>query len=314
MTRAALLAAALAAELSPAAGEPPRAYPVSLLARAERSEVRLGEPFEYAIEVVHPAGERVTIAPGLDAPPFRGTGGGCRRAEQGAEARTTCVLRLALFALGTHEVPELRLAVLTPQGEATLAVPGPRVTAAGIIDPAAPAGSLALRDLAPPVPLLVPSLRAVWWTLAAAALALAALVARRLWRRRRRAAAAPAPPEPPDVRLARRLDALEAKALPARGLGGEHLAELSLAVREWIGAVAGVNALELTTAELLERLGRAGPPRLDLAALRRFCEASDLVKFARAPADPASCASATRWARELPASIPTSTSSRGGPP
>jgi hypothetical protein len=205
----------------------------------------------------------------------------------------------------------VRLLVRTDRGESALAVPGPRVTGVGIIDPAAPAESLALRDLAPPVPLRVPSLRLVWWTLGAVALVAAALLARRRWRGRRALPAPAAPPELPGVRLAQRLDALEAKALPARGLGREHVAELSTAVREWLGAVAGVNALDLTTAELAERLGRTAVPGLDVAAVRRFCEEADLVKFARAPADQADCAAATRWARGLaawmPAPTPTST-------
>jgi hypothetical protein len=305
VTRAALLAAALAAGVVPPPGEPPPPRPA--LARAERTEVRLGEPFGYEIEVRHPADERVAIAAELDAPPFRGTGGECRRADGAAKAgevRTLCSLRLALFALGPQDVPEVRLVVRTDRGESTLAVPGPRVTGVGVIDPAAPPESLALRAPAPPVPLEVPSLRLVWWTLGAVALVAAALLARRRWRRRALPAAAGVPPEPPGVRLARRLDALEAKGLPARGLGAEHVAELSTAVREWIGATAGVNALDLTTAELAERLGRAAVPGLDVGAVRRFCEEADLVKFARAPADAAACEAATRWARGLAAWTP----------
>jgi len=304
----ALLAAALAAAPASAAGPspaapagPPDARARSVLARAERTEVRLGEPFAYEIEIRHPADEAIALAPTLDAPPFRGTGGGCRREARGGEARTTCAIRLALLDLGPHDVPELSLSVRTPEGETTLSVPGPRVTGLGVIDPAAPAESLALRPLAPPVPLLVPTLRPLGWALGAAGLALLLLLARRLRRARARAAAGPPPPEPPDERLLRRLDALEARALPARGLAREHFFELSAAVREWVGGVAGLNAVELTTAELAGRLAAAGDPRLDAAAVVSFCEAADLVKFARGEASPERCAAALAWARGLPA-------------
>jgi hypothetical protein len=193
----------------------------------------------------------------------------------------------------------VKLAARTPAGEAVLLVAGPRITGVGIIDPAVPPDRLSLREPAPPVPLLVPSLRLLWWAAGLAALVAAALLVRRALRARARAASEPPPPEPPWARLERRLDALEAKGLPARGLGREHVFELSEIVREWIGAVAGLNALDLTTAELVERLRRAADPRLDAEAIRRFCEEADLVKYARAPADPVDCAAATQFARRL---------------
>lgn len=308
MTGPALLVA-LAAAASP--GAPPRAA----IARVERTEVRLGEPFGYEVEVRHPPEERVAMAPELDAPPFRGAGGACRRTEERGEVRTLCSLRLALLALGPHDVPEVRLAITTADGERALAVPGPRVTGVGVIDPAA-SEDLALRDPAPPVPLRVRSLRLLGWALGALALLAAALLALRRWRRHAaRAAAAPrAPHEPPGARLARRLDALDARGLPA---GPEAVAALSAAVREWVGAVAGVNAPDLTTAELVQRLGWAAVPGLDVAALGTFCAEADLVKFARAPAEAARWAEWGRWARGLvtwrpsPSATSTPTSSPG---
>jgi hypothetical protein len=291
---------------APGRADPPpgkrAAAPLAVVVRAERTEARLGEPFTYEIDVRHHPEERYTLAGDLDAPPFRARARGCTRTEAGGEARTTCALSLALFALGPHDVPAVKLAVETPAGGAALVVPGPRITGVGIIDPAAPPERLSLRDPAPPVPLLVRSLRLLFWAGGLVALLAAALLARRAWRSRRArlvAAAEAPPPEPPSLRLRRRLDALEAKGLPARGLGREHVFELSEIVREWIGAVTGLNALDLTTAELVERLARTGDPRIDVEAMRRFAEEADLVKFARAPADAAACAAATRFARGL---------------
>jgi hypothetical protein len=268
-------------------------------ARAEKPEVRLGEPFQYELEIHHPTNESYALPEQLALAPFRAADPACRREERGAEATTTCTLRLALFALGPHEVPAIPLDVRTDAGAATLAVPGPEITGVGMIDPKVPNRELALRDPAGPVPLLVPSLRLLWWTLGALALAALAIAAVIGWRRRARARTAPPPLVPPHERFARRLDALEAERLPARGLGSEHVARLSELAREYLGAVTGENALDLTTTELVQRLGRDPDPRLDLAALRAFLVDADLVKFARRDADELECAAATAFARDL---------------
>lgn len=286
---------ARAAAPAPEAG-PPRA----VLARVERAEARLGVPFAYEIEVVHPAREALAIAPTLDAPPFRGEGGACRGEPAGPgtdRIRTTCRLRLALYDLGPHDLPPVRLAVRTADGEASLEVEGPRVAGVGLTDPAAPPSALALRPLAPPVALLVPTWAPAGWALGIAAAAAAVLLARRAARRRARRAAEPPAPEPPEVRLARRLDALAARRPPAR----EHFFELSGAVREWVGAVTGLPAPELTTAELADRLAAGADPRVNAPALLAFLGDADLVKFARGDASAERCAQALAWARRLPA-------------
>jgi hypothetical protein len=123
-----LLALALAAE--------PR--PLSFHATAEKAEVRLGEPFAYEIEVRHPPEESYALPAELALEPFQAEGGRCRRETRGDETVTSCAMRLALFALGTVDVPDLPLAVHGPAGDGVLAVPGPRITGVGIIDPAAP--------------------------------------------------------------------------------------------------------------------------------------------------------------------------------
>jgi hypothetical protein len=292
-----VIAAALALALAAATGDPGAP---SVAARVERTEVRLGEPFGYAIELRHPAEERYALPPEVDAPPFHGRGGECRRTAEGAEARTTCALRLVLFDLGPHDIPTVTLRVETAAGATTLAVPGPRVTGVGLADPAAPAEALRLRDPAPPVPLLVPTLRPLWWALGVLGAVAAALLLRRALRARARAAIEPPAPVPPEARLAARLDALAARGLPERGRAREFFFELSAAVREYLGAATGVPALDLTTSELLERLSAAGDPRLDLAALRRFSEEADLVKYAAAAAPPVECAAAMQYARSLP--------------
>jgi hypothetical protein len=301
------LAAVLCAPSPPAAEgaapggapRPPGAEPRSVHVRLERREVRLGEPFELAVEIGHRADETWALPSGLAMEPFRLLGAACPRRAEGDGAVTTCVLRLALFELGAHDLPELALAVSTPEGARELRLPGPSVTGVGILDPAAPPEALALRDLAPPAPLLVPNLPLLVGALALALLGIATAWGWRAWRRRARRAGEPPAPLPPHERFALQLDALAAARLGEQGRGREHFFRLSAHVREYLGAVTGQNAIDLTSGELLARLSFEPDPRLDLGALRAFLEASDLVKFARAPAGAAEAADALAFARGL---------------
>jgi hypothetical protein len=299
---AALLAVALA-QAAPAG--PARAEPLSVEAQVSKLEVRLGEPFEVAIEIRHRAEERYGLpsAPALPGALFQAEPRGCERQAQAAEAVTRCRVGFALFALGPQDTPMIPLRVETPGGEAVLEVAGLRVTGLGVLDPDAPPESLRLRDLAPPVPLRVRSLRLVFWTLGLAAAGLLAVFGWRTWRisRARRAAAGLGGPAPlsPEERLARRLDDLAALALGARGQGREHFFLLSEAVRAYLGARTGVPAPDLTSAEILDRLARAEDPRLDLVALRVFLEEADLVKFARAHAPAPACEAGLAFGRAL---------------
>ncbi len=270
----------------------------SARARAAKAEVRLGEPFDYEIVIRHPGAERWSLPPSLDLAPFRAGGARCRREERDADVVTTCAMRLALYDLGPHDVPEIRLRGESPAGPRDLAVPGPRVEGAGIIDPAAPLERLELSALAPPVPLLVRSWRVLAWAAAALAMALLGALALRRWRRAG-AAAEPLPPVPAHFHCARRLDALEAEALPRLGRAREFFFLLSAILRDYLGAVTGLNAIDLTTVELVAALSALGDPRIDLAALRAFVEGADLVKFARAEAGEPACAAAMAFAREL---------------
>lgn len=290
--------AAGGAPSAPAPGSAPPAEPLGVRVRLDRKDVRLGEPFELTVEIRHVAAERYALpAPGA-IDPFRVLGGGCPRREEGAEAVTTCVLRLALLDLGLHDLPGLVLRAETQGGARELRVPGPTVTGAGILDPAAPAASLALKDLAPPAPLHVPN-----WPLGAGLLAaaLSGLGAWRGWRasRRRGRTTEERAPLPPHERFARQLDALQEARLGESGRGREHFIRLSEHLRQYVGALTGQRALDLTSAELLARLAFQPDPRLDLDALRGFLEASDLVKFARAPAGAAEAAEALAFARAL---------------
>ncbi len=305
---------------------PEQASPKEVRSRLGKAQPKLGEPFDWEVEVRHPRGESYALPDAYAAPPFQVALQGCRREAAGDETLTTCAVRLTLFELGAHDLPTLRLEAATPGGPRVLDVPGPRVEAAGVIDPAAPPDALQLRPPAPAVPLLLPTWRPVWAALALLGLAALAFAAWRWWRRRARRAEEPPPPIPPAERFARRLDALAADRLAEQGRVREHFFRLSEAVREYVGAISGLNALDLTTAELVDALRAQGETRLDVEALRGFSEDADLIKFARFPAGGYECEAGLRYARDLlertrahatATSTSTSTSTKdaaGGPP
>jgi len=298
----ALLAAAAGAagaEGASAGTTPPAAEPRAVQVRLSKREVRLGEPFELASEVRHRPEERYALPAAPAATPFRVLGATCPRRAEGGDAVTACTLRLALYDLGPHELPDLVLAAATPEGARALRVPGPTVTGAGVLDPAAPTESLALKDLAPPAPLMVLNLPLLFGALAAALAAAAAWLGWRAWRARALRAAEPPAPLPPHERFALQLEALVEARLAEQGRAGELLLLLSGHAREYLGAVTGQRALDLTSTELLARLGHQPDPRIDLDALHAFLQVADLVKFARAPAGRGEADAALAFARGL---------------
>jgi hypothetical protein len=298
----ALLLAATPAPATPAAPPPAaleQASPRAVQSRTSASSTRLGEPLEWTVEITHAPAERYDFGAPLAAGPYRAEPLGCTRVEARDEVTTTCRLRVALLSLGAVDLPVLSLKAETPEGARALDVPGPRLTGNGVIDPSVPDDQLQLKDPAPPVPLMIPNWPLLWWSLGGLAALLAAWRLWRWWRARRRAGVAPPPPVPPGLRFAARLDALEAERLGEQGRGREHWFRLSEAVRDYLGAVTGLNALDLTSAELLEALDRQPDPRLPLPPIRAFCETADLVKFAKAPADGRACTDGIAFGREL---------------
>jgi len=291
----------------------PEAAPLSFEARADRARVRLGEPFAYEVTIRHRPEEWYRLPAGPALNPFQAEGVSCRRDPARAEVHTICSMRLALFALGPVDVPDLVFLVDGPTGKSRLEVPGPRITGLGILDPSLPPASISLRDIAPPVPLFVPSVRLAFLAVSVLAVLWLAAAARRVLARRRAGRGAVGEPSPAE-RFASRLEELEVERLPQRGLCEDHLTRLSEAVREYLGALSALPALDLTSGELLAALGEARDPRLDLRGLELLLVGADLVKFARARATPEACRDGTEYAQSLLGRTRQSPEGTGGLP
>ena len=114
----------------------------------------------------------------------------------------------------------------------------------------------------------------------------AALLIRRAWRRRTPAdvvAAANVPRRAPDAVAIEKLTALRAAGnFGADGYRPFYFA-LTEIVREYLGARYGFDALEMTTTEVLDELGKRAEHLVsDGAEVPRFFASCDLVKFAKA--------------------------------
>src|SRR5262249_50437144 len=140
------------------------------------------------------------------------------------------------------------------------------------------------RPIAGPVAVRVRDLTLVWATVGALSGGILALALASIWRRRRRrrtaeraAALAVDLRTPEEVALAR------LRELAEQGVDGDprpFYFRLTEIVREYLGRRFGFDALELTTEELLGRMGDHAI-RPDLSTWLFAC---DLVKYARAPA------------------------------
>jgi hypothetical protein len=282
----------------------PAAAPFSFQAQAERAEVKLGEPFRYTIQIRHDPRERYRLSEPLELPPFQVADPRCERqpiAAGATEATTTCSLQLSLFELEEREIPTVSLTAETEQGEKVLEVPGTKVKGVGITDPAAPTETLSLQDIKPAVPLRVRTLRPLYWALGLLAAA-GAVIALVLWlrkRARRGPEPIPAIPLAPHERARRRLAELRALDLPARGRQREHFFRLSEIVREYLSGRYGLNALDLTTGELLTALRQVHAPSLDREGFAAWCRQADSVKYAKREPPGTECAQALDWAQAM---------------
>lgn len=283
---AALVAAALV--LGCAAGEPaadaePRP-PVELRASVDRPTATTGDLIVYAVEVERDAEVEVALdEPGTDIAGFRIVDLGRAPAETLPSGR---ILERRWYELradlvGAYVLPALTATYSDPSGA------GGEVEAPGIsveVESVLPDDGSEATDIRDIKPLRRIDEGFAWllWTglaLAAAALALAAW----RWRRRRRpeGGAPEAPPVPPYDLAIRELERLRRTDFSNLREVRRYCFAVSSVVRAYVEGRFGLNATDLTTEEILARLGDVAPLEAPQAKrLRRFLVATDQVKFA----------------------------------
>ena len=297
-------AAALAAWLTaaPAAGQtnaPAGQTAPEVETTASAATAAVGDPVTVTVTVRHAAGTDVRWPDPVDAAPFELLDTPTEESTAVAGGRESRLeLRVAAFELGDLSFPSLDLEVVDAAGSATALAT--EALAVAVESVGRDEGG-DIRDIKGPlaIPFAVASL--LPW--AAALLALAA-VAAWLYRRRRRrsgpAIRAPAvPPRPAHETALAALDALEAEGLIERGEIKTYHIRLSDILRVYLEGRFGLDAMEMTTGEVLDGLRGTDAGAGVVADLRGLLDRCDLVKFAKLRPAAAACRELAPLARRV---------------
>ena len=248
----------------------------------DSTHVTVGDRIAMMVTVEHPPSARVTWPDSLDLAPFEVLEVRLQPDEAGSDVvRSTAVLTLAAFELGELEIPSFDLVVTAADGAEELLSTdrfGIEVASVGADE------SGDIRDIRGPMGIPLGALRLALWVLLPLLLAAALWVVARRLRAKPGDAAQPAllvPPRPAHEVALDALAALEASPMLDRGLVKEYHIEASDILRTYVEARFGVQALEMTTLEVLAGLHAAGTDARFSDGLRAFLYQCDLVKFAK---------------------------------
>jgi hypothetical protein len=251
-------------------------------AEVDTTVVTVGDPVTLRISVDHAPGSTVAWPDSLDLSPFevlgeRASGPGTRV----EVSRSSLTVTVAAYRLGDLEIPSVPVVLVGAQGDSTALATNPfgiRVESVGLDE------GEDIRGLKGPMGIPLSPLRIALWTMALLlAVGLALAVYRRLARREvGPGTSAPAvPSRPPHEVALEALAQLESSPLLDRGEVKEYHIRVSEILRRYVEGRFGVQALEMTTRDILtgmERAGLAAPLR---QRFRSFLDRCDMVKFAK---------------------------------
>ncbi len=203
-------------------------------------------------------------------------------------AQSGVELRVTAFELGVLALPSFDVEVVSASGErVTLATQGASIA---VVSVGRDEGG-ALRDIKAPLEIPFGVLTLVPWVLGLLVLAAAGYWLYRRYRRRvKPEVVVPAtPPRPAHEVAYESLTALEASALLEMGEIKTYHIRVSDIVRVYVAQRFGIDAMEMTTSELLSRLRADGMRSAIVADVRQVLERCDLVKFAKFRPDAAGC-------------------------
>ena len=273
-----LTAAPIAAQdTAPAA----RAVEPAVETTVSAAAAAVGDPVTVVVTVRHAPGTEVRWPDPVDAAPFELLDPPVAQSAAvagGVESRLE--LQAAAFELGELSFPSLDVEVVDSGGEATtLATEALPVT----IESVGRDEGGDIRDIKGPLAIPFAVVTLLPWIAAALAVAtVAAWLYRRYRRRSRPEALVPALPPRPAHEVAREaLDALEAAGLLERGEIKTWHIRLSDILRVYVEGRFGVDAMEMTTGEVIDGLLRTDADRGAVADVRRVLDRCDLVKFAK---------------------------------
>lgn len=264
--------------------------PVRAQARLETqvdtSVIHVGDRITMTVSVDHAAASRAQLPDSLALSPFEALS-----VEQAPDqttdggVRSTFRLALTAFELGDLEIPSIPVAVVAADGVADTLHTDPygvQVVSVGTDE------SGDIRDIQGPLGIpMAKWILALWLILPWLIVAALYLLVKRL---RPRGEDKPSPAlgelaRPPHEVALEALASLEASGLLERGQVKEYHIAASDILRTYVEARFRVDALEMTTREVLDGLSSVRADPQFRVGLRTFLEACDLVKFAKARPD-----------------------------
>jgi hypothetical protein len=197
-------------------------------------------------------------------------------------SRRTIRYTISLFEPGEVDLPNLPIVSGDGAEAETLWIDPGQIEVISSVDAA---DSSSLKDIRPPVKLPW-TFREMLPYIIGGLIGLGAAVAAFLWWRKRRREAGEIPeyvppPLPPDVIAMRKLEDLRVRKVWQDGRIKEFHSELTEILKEYIGALHGFNALEMTSEELLIAREKWSPDEEHFGQMRRIVTLADLVKFAK---------------------------------
>jgi hypothetical protein len=254
-----------------------------------KAKVSLAEPFQVFITVLHKPEMTVTLPAQLDLGAMwteLGARNESHTVETDGTIRRSFVLTVGSLETGTINFPGLTLGYEVKGEPRTIQTSGFTVE---VVSGLAEGAKEELRPVASPVVVTQPDYTVAWaagGVVAAGVLASALYLAVQRARRRRKEARTPSLHAillPPVEHALSRLRALAESGRLDQPVLYPVYFEISEILRQYVGARWGFDALEQTSAELLESLRARAPEITD--ELGGFLAELDMVKFARVPVD-----------------------------
>ena len=286
----------------------------TVAARADKTEVHVGDPIQVSVVAVGKSGVPVNLPGTLELGPL--TLLERKDAEQNlgdGRIRREFTLTVAGYEPGEVAVPPIDVTYLGPRGDVRTArtAPVPIKIASLIANEPEPA----LKDSPggpAPVTVMEQNLLPAYIAGGVAAAALGALCAALIVRRMRaRRGARPGPPPRPAHEIAlERLDRLGQYGFLENADNRPFYFAVSEVIRDYLGARYDFDSLEMTTDELAAELRRRAGRELVLGEVEGWLSACDLVKFAKISPS----AAEARGALEAAIRIVTTTRAHPEPP
>ena len=270
-----------------------------LLTATEPAVITVGDPVRLLVTVLHTAESRVVWPDPFELDPFELVDQRpLEPVAEGNRVQSSMELTLTAFALGELRVPAFEVEVVDAAGDSvrlTSEVAVIRVESVGLDEGAD------IRDIKGPLAIPFSMMTLLPWLVGLAILGAAAYWLYRRYRRRTRPdrPVPVVPPRPAHEIAYESLDALEASGLLQLGKVKTYHIRVSDILRVYTEDRFDVDAMEMTTGEVLVELDRARVARGVVGDFRQLLDRCDLVKFAKFRPDASACRHLVPLGRQL---------------